>query len=50
LARLAVSAGRNDEQITVIISQNYAFGSYVQDSILMAGANYWDNIPNEETD
>lgn len=52
LARLTVTAGRNDEAITVIISQNYATGSFVVDSILMTGANYWDNLPkdgNEET-
>lgn len=46
LARLHVSAGRNDEdRITVVISQNYNMGIFAVDSVLMAGANYWPNIP-----
>lgn len=46
LARLYVSGGRNDEdKITLIVSQNYAMGTFVVDSILMNGANYWQNLP-----
>ena len=46
LARLYVAGGRNDEdKITLIISQNYAMGTFVVDSILMSGANYWPNLP-----
>lgn len=46
LARLHVAGGRNDEdKITLIISQNYAMGTFVVDSVLMNGANYWDQLP-----
>lgn len=46
LARLHVSGGRNDEdKITLVVSQNYAMGVFVVDSILMNGANYWPNLP-----
>ncbi len=46
LARLHVAGGRNDEdKITLIISQNYAMGTFVVDSIFMNGANYWSNLP-----
>lgn len=46
LARLFVAGGRNDEdQVTLVISQNYAMGIFAVDSILMAGSNYWSNIP-----
>ena len=49
LARLYVSAGRNDEdRITIIISQNYAMGSFVVDSVLMSGSNYWGLLPTNE--
>jgi len=49
LARLYVSAGRNDEdKITIIISQNYAMGSFVVDSVLMSGSNYWGLLPTNE--
>lgn len=45
LARLFVSGGRNDEdQITLVISQNYAMGTFVVDSTMMA-STYWDNLP-----
>lgn len=51
LARLHVSAGRNDEdKITLIISQNYATGIFSVDSILMAGSNYWNLIPDVDRD
>lgn len=47
LARLYVAGGRNDEdKITLCISQNYALGSFVVDSILMSASNYWPNLPN----
>lgn len=46
LARLHVAAGRNDEdKITLVVSQNYAMGIFAVDSILMAGGNYWPNLP-----
>lgn len=46
LARLHVAGGRNDEdKITLIVSQNYAMGTFVVDSILMNGSNYWSNLP-----
>jgi len=46
LARLHVAGGRNDEdKITLIVSQNYAMGTFVVDSILMSGSNYWSNLP-----
>lgn len=46
LARLHVSGGRNDEdKITLVISQNYATGIFVVDSVLMNGANYWAQLP-----
>lgn len=45
LARLHVAAGRNDQdKITVVISQQYATGTFVVDSALMRGT-YWENIP-----
>lgn len=51
LARLYVSGGRNDEdKITLCISQNYAMGTFVVDSVLMAGANYWSNLPQGDRD
>ena len=44
LARLSVVAGRNDEDnITVVLSQNYAMGQYVIDSVLM-NSNYWSMV------
>jgi replicative DNA helicase len=47
LARLYVSGGRNDEdKITIVVSQNYAFGMFAVDSVLMSGANYWQNLPH----
>lgn len=46
LARLHVAGGRNDEdKITLIVSQNYAMGTFVVDSILMSGSNYWNQLP-----
>jgi hypothetical protein len=46
LARLYVAGGRNDEdKLTLIISQNYAFGSFIVDSCLMQGSNYWNQLP-----
>ncbi len=53
LARLYVANGRNDEdKITIVISQNYAMGTFVVDSVLMSGSNYWQQLPrgddNEE--
>lgn len=46
LARLYVAGGRNDEdKITLIVSQNYAMGTFVVDSVLMNGANYWGQLP-----
>jgi replicative DNA helicase len=46
LARLYVSGGRNDEdKITIVISQNYAMGTFAVDSVLMAGSNYWPLLP-----
>lgn len=51
LARLFVSGGRNDEdKITLVISQNYAMGTFVVDSVMMAGANYWHNLPKVSRD
>lgn len=51
LARLFVAGGRNDEdQITLVVSQNYSMGIFVVDSILMAGANYWPLIPQTGRD
>lgn len=44
LARLLVTAGRNDQdEITVVLSQNYAMGQYVIDSNLM-NKSYWDEV------
>lgn len=49
LARLLVSAGRNDEdKLTIIISQNYAMGAFAVDSVLMGGSSYWQLLPHEE--
>jgi replicative DNA helicase len=51
LARLHVAGGRNDEdKFTLCISQNYAMGTYVVDSVLMAGANYWAQLPATSRD
>lgn len=51
LARLFVSGGRNDEdRITLVISQNYALGTFVVDSVLMNGKNYWANLPKGSRD
>jgi len=42
LARIYVSNGRNDEdKFTVLITQNYAMGQFVLDSVLML-SRYWD--------
>jgi replicative DNA helicase len=46
LARLHVAAGRNDESITVVISQQYGFGAFVIDSSLMVG-QYFENLPKD---
>jgi hypothetical protein len=47
LARLLVAGGRNDtDKITVVISQQYGFGGYAVDSILMRGP-YWDSLPKD---
>lgn len=44
LARLSVVAGRNDEDnITVVLSQNYTMGQYVVDSVLMS-KDYWQIV------
>jgi replicative DNA helicase len=51
LARLRVTAGRNDEdKMDILISQNYAIGTFVCDSILMKGSNYWQLLPQKEGD
>jgi replicative DNA helicase len=51
LARLYVAGGRNDgDRITLCISQNYAIGVFTMDSILMAGANYWAQLPKTGRD
>jgi len=48
LARLSVTGGRNDEdKITIVVSQNYATGAFVVDSILM-NTGYWQQIPEGE--
>lgn len=48
LARLHVAAGRNDQdQITVVISQQYGTGAFVVDSNIMVG-NYFGLLPQEE--
>ena len=48
LARLYVSGGRNDEdKISLVISQNYAMGTFVVDSILMSN-DYFKQLPQEE--
>jgi len=45
LARLIISAGRNDEdKLSIVVSQNYAMGTFVNDSVLMTG-DYWRNLP-----
>ena len=50
LARLYVTGGRNDEdKISLVISQNYATGTFVVDSILMAN-DYWKQLPQEDED
>lgn len=44
LARLSVVAGRNDEDnITVVLSQNYTMGQYTVDSVLMS-KDYWQIV------
>lgn len=49
LARLSVVAGRNDEDnITVVLSQNYGTGQYAVDSVLM-DKDYWKLIEVEES-
>ena len=49
LARLYVAAGRNDsDKFTIVISQAYATGQFVCDSVLMRGV-YWENLPSEDT-
>jgi replicative DNA helicase len=51
LARLYVSGGRNDEdKLQVVISQNYSTGAFVVDSALMAGSNYWEQLPKGDRD
>jgi replicative DNA helicase len=48
LARLYVSGGRNDEdRITLVISQNYAMGTFVVDSTMMSN-DYFKQLPQEE--
>lgn len=48
LARLSVIAGRNDEDnISVVISQNYGMGQYVVDSVMMNN-DYWKLIDTED--
>lgn len=50
LARIHVAAGRNDEdEITLLLSQNYAMGQFAIDSILMAN-NYWTLLGQAEAD
>jgi replicative DNA helicase len=45
LARLHVAGGRNDEdRINLVISQNYAFGTFAVDTILMQN-DYWKQLP-----
>jgi hypothetical protein len=49
LARLSVIAGRNDEDnVTVVLAQNYALGQYVVDSILM-NKEYFQIVGGQET-
>lgn len=48
LARLYVSGGRNDEdKISLVISQNYATGTFVVDSVMMSN-DYFQKLPQEE--
>lgn len=48
LARLYVSGGRNDEdKINLVISQNYATGTFVVDSVMMSN-DYFQKLPQEE--
>jgi replicative DNA helicase len=50
LARLFVGAGRNDQdQITIVISQQYGMGAFVIDSSLLVG-NYFENMPKDGYD
>src|SRR5690606_2236990 len=50
LARLKVVAGRNDEDnLTVVLSQNYGMGQYLVDSVLM-DHDYFDLIGAEDVD
>lgn len=48
LARLYVSAGRNDaDGVTIVISQNYNTGTFVVDQTLMP-SDYWSNFEGEQ--
>lgn len=48
LARLYVAKGRNDSaKFAIVISQQYAIGSFVLDSNIMAG-NYWEQLPQDQ--
>lgn len=48
LARLLVTAGRNDaDGCTIVISQQYGIGSFVVDSALM-NKGYWQSLPESE--
>lgn len=50
LARLYVTAGRNDEdKLMLVISQHYRTGSFIIDSALMSN-DYFDQLPVDETD
>lgn len=44
LARLKVTAGRNDEAISVLVSQQYAIGGFALESYLMH-KSYWKVLP-----
>lgn len=48
LARLSVVAGRNDDDnFTVVLSQNYTMGQYAVDNVVME-KDYWRYIETEE--
>ena len=48
LARLHVAAGRNDDDnLTVVISQNLGTGAFIVDSVVMRG-NYFGLLPKDE--
>jgi hypothetical protein len=49
LARLKVVGGRNDEEISVVISQNYAIGGFALNSYLQKGPYFKILPPVEET-